>query len=226
MLIEDKRGLCGCIRLLSCAQVTCCPASSPPPSLAKPPRGNDVWELTHLAIDADRAPRLENGISELTCVIFREVLAFARGRGILAGGRVSLPVERIFRSPRPAHQMGLGHRIIGGSQGRARVGIRFPPGMSVWHAVLPAGPLPAAGEMLCSPSSEQKIPGPARDSRRRYGPFHPMQNGLDRYLMNLISGLLYHLTGRHCQNGPLLGAVVVPAQSRSWAELLFHKDEG
>ena len=94
VLIEDKQGLCGCIRLLSCAQDYMLPSIFPTALAGEaPPRGNDVWELTRLAIDADRAPRLENGISELTCVIFREVLAFAREQGIRElVAVVSLPV--------------------------------------------------------------------------------------------------------------------------------------
>ena len=74
VLIEDEEGLCGCIRLLSCAQDYMLPSIFPG-ALAgeRPPRGADVWELTRLAIDAGRAPALDNGISELTCVIFREV---------------------------------------------------------------------------------------------------------------------------------------------------------
>lgn len=126
VLIEDEQGLCGCIRLLSCAQDYMLPSIFPTALAGEaPPRGNDVWELTRLAIDADRAPRLDNGISELTCVIFREVLAFAREQGIRElVAVVSLPVERIFRRlGLPIER--LGHRQavdLGAVRG---VGIRF-----------------------------------------------------------------------------------------------------
>ncbi|MNK86771.1 Acyl-homoserine-lactone synthase [compost metagenome] len=126
VLIEDEEGLCGCIRLLSCAQDYMLPSIFPG-ALAgeRPPRGADVWELTRLAIDAGRAPALDNGISELTCVIFREVYAFAREQGIRElVAVVSLPVERIFRRlGLPIER--LGHRQavdLGAVRG---VGIRF-----------------------------------------------------------------------------------------------------
>ena len=58
VLIEDEEGLCGCIRLLSCAQDYMLPSIFPG-ALAgeRPPRGADVWELTRLAIDAGALPR-------------------------------------------------------------------------------------------------------------------------------------------------------------------------
>ncbi|MGL4776732.1 MAG: acyl-homoserine-lactone synthase, partial [Aeromonas veronii] len=89
------------------------------------PRTPDVWELTRLAIDAQRAPRMSNGVSELTCVIFREVYAFAHAHGIRElVAVVSLPVERIFRRlGLPIER--LGHRQavdLGAVRG---VGIRF-----------------------------------------------------------------------------------------------------
>lgn len=126
VLVEDEQGLCGCIRLLNCAQDYMLPSifhGALAGELA--PRSPDVWELTRLAIDAGRAPLLDNGISELTCVIFREVHAFARERGIRKLVAVlSLPVERIFRRlGLPIER--LGHRQaveLGAVRG---VGIRF-----------------------------------------------------------------------------------------------------
>lgn len=126
VLIEDEQGLCGCIRLLSCAQDYMLPTIFPTALAGEaPPRHQDVWELTRLAIDANRAPRLDNGVSELTCVIFREVYAFALAhqiRELIAV--VSLPVERIFRRlGLPIER--LGHRQavdLGAVRG---VGIRF-----------------------------------------------------------------------------------------------------
>ena len=65
VLIEDKQGLCGCIRLLQLPpRITCCPASSPPPSLAKP-----AAAATTCGADPPRhrrrpGPRLENGIGQ------------------------------------------------------------------------------------------------------------------------------------------------------------------
>ena len=126
VLIEDEQGLCGCIRLLSCAQDYMLPSIFPAALAGElPPRCADVWELTRLAIDAGRAPRLDNGVSELTCVIFREVYAFARAQGIRElVAVVSLPVERIFRRlGLPIER--LGHRQaveLGAVRG---VGIRF-----------------------------------------------------------------------------------------------------
>ncbi|TNI94057.1 acyl-homoserine-lactone synthase [Aeromonas allosaccharophila] len=126
VLIEDEQGVCGCIRLLNCANAYMLPTIFPT-ALAgeRAPRSPDVWELTRLAIDAQRAPRMSNGVSELTCVIFREVHAFAQVHGIrelLAV--VSLPVERIFRRlGLPIER--LGHRQavdLGAVRG---VGIRF-----------------------------------------------------------------------------------------------------
>lgn len=172
VLIEDKQGLCGCIRLLSCAQDYMLPSIFPTALAGEaPPRGNDVWELTRLAIDADRAPRLENGISELTCVIFREVLAFAREQGIRElVAVVSLPVERIFRRlGLPIER--LGHRQavdLGAVRG---VGIRFH---LTAPSIAPSRAITGRRGMLCSPSSEQKK---SRDrpgiQDARYGPFPP-----------------------------------------------------
>ncbi len=125
VLIEDEEGLCGCIRLLSCAQDYMLPSIFPTALAGEaPPRSNDVG-LTRLAIDAERAPRLGNGISELTCIIFREVYAFAKAQGIRElVAVVSLPVERIFRRlGLPIER--LGHRQavdLGAVRG---VGIRF-----------------------------------------------------------------------------------------------------
>ena len=90
-----------------------------------PPRSSDVWELTRLAIDANRAPRMGNGVSELTCVIFREVYAFAREQGIRElVAVVRLPVERIFRRlGLPIERLGLRPDVdLGAVRG---VGIRF-----------------------------------------------------------------------------------------------------
>lgn len=126
ILIEDEQGLCGCIRLLSCAQDYMLPTVFPAALAGEaPPRHQDVWELTRLAIDASRAPRLDNGVSELTCVIFREVYAFALAQQIRElVAVVSLPVERIFRRlGLPIER--LGHRQavdLGAVRG---VGIRF-----------------------------------------------------------------------------------------------------
>ena len=126
VLIEDDEGLCGCIRLLSCAQDYMLPSIFPTALAGEmAPRSSDVWELTRLAIDANRAPRMGNGVSELTCVIFREVYAFAREQGIRElVAVVSLPVERIFRRlGLPIER--LGHRQavdLGAVRG---VGIRF-----------------------------------------------------------------------------------------------------
>ncbi|MGY3929881.1 autoinducer synthesis protein AhyI [Aeromonas encheleia] len=126
VLIEDEQGLCGCIRLLSCAQDYMLPSIFPAALAGElAPRCADVWELTRLAIDASRAPQLDNGVNELTCVIFREVYAFARAQGIRElVAVVSLPVERIFRRlGLPIER--LGHRQaveLGAVRG---VGIRF-----------------------------------------------------------------------------------------------------
>ncbi|MBV7599063.1 acyl-homoserine-lactone synthase [Aeromonas sp. sia0103] len=126
VLIEDEQGLCGCIRLLSCAQDYMLPSIFPAALAGElAPRCADVWELTRLAIDASRAPQLDNGVSELTCVIFREVYAFARAQGIRElVAVVSLPVERIIRRlGLPIER--LGHRQaveLGAVRG---VGIRF-----------------------------------------------------------------------------------------------------
>ncbi|WP_111873957.1 acyl-homoserine-lactone synthase [Aeromonas bivalvium] len=126
ILVEDDAGLCGCIRLLSCAAdymlPTCFPAALAGES---PPRRQDVWELTRLAIDAARAPRLDNGVSELTCVIFREVHAFAREHHIREMvAVVSLPVERIFRRlDLPIER--LGHRQVVDLGAVRGVGLRF-----------------------------------------------------------------------------------------------------
>lgn len=126
VLIEDEQGLCGCIRLLSCAQDYMLPSIFPCALAGElVPRSAEVWELTRLAIDAERAPRFDNGISELTCVLFREVYAFAREREIRElVAVVSLPVERIFRRlGLPIER--LGHRQtvdLGAVRG---VGIRF-----------------------------------------------------------------------------------------------------
>lgn len=126
VLIEDEQGLCGCIRLLSCAQDYMLPSIFPAALAGElAPRCADVWELTRLAIDAGRAPQLDNGVNELTCVIFREVYAFARAQGIRElVAVVSLPVERIFRRlGLPIER--LGHRQaveLGAVRG---VGIRF-----------------------------------------------------------------------------------------------------
>ncbi|MEN9534263.1 MAG: acyl-homoserine-lactone synthase [Aeromonas popoffii] len=126
VLIEDEEGLCGCIRLLSCAQDYMLPSIFPSALAGEaPPRSNDVWELTRLAIDANRAPRMGCGVSELTCIIFREVYAFAKAKGIRElVAVVSLPVERIFRRlGLPIER--LGHRQavdLGAVRG---VGIRF-----------------------------------------------------------------------------------------------------
>lgn len=126
VLIEDEQGLCGCIRLLSCAQDYMLPSIFPCALAGElAPRSAEVWELTRLAIDAERAPRFDNGISELTCVLFREVYAFAREREIRElVAVVSLPVERIFRRlGLPIER--LGHRQtvdLGAVRG---VGIRF-----------------------------------------------------------------------------------------------------
>ncbi|MGY4107375.1 acyl-homoserine-lactone synthase [Aeromonas encheleia] len=126
VLIEDEQGLCGCIRLLSCAQDYMLPSIFPAALAGElAPRCADVWELTRLAIDASRAPQLDNGVNELTCVIFREVYAFAREQGIRElVAVVSLPVERIFRRlGLPIER--LGHRQaveLGAVRG---VGIRF-----------------------------------------------------------------------------------------------------
>ena len=118
--------MCGCIRLLNCADAYMLPTIFPT-ALAgeRAPRSSDVWELTRLAIDAQRAPRMNNGVSELTCVIFREVHAFAQAHGIRElVAVVSLPVERIFRRlGLPIER--LGHRQavdLGAVRG---VGIRF-----------------------------------------------------------------------------------------------------
>jgi N-acyl-L-homoserine lactone synthetase len=126
VLIEDEQGLCGCIRLLSCAHAYMLPTIFPSALAGESaPRTPDVWELTRLAIDAPRAPRMTNGVSELTCVIFREVYAFAHAHGIRElVAVVSLPVERIFRRlGLPIER--LGHRQavdLGAVRG---VGIRF-----------------------------------------------------------------------------------------------------
>jgi acyl homoserine lactone synthase len=165
-----------------------------------------VWELTRLAIDADRAPRLENGISELTCVIFREVLAFAREQGIRElVAVVSLPVERIFRRlGLPIER--LGHRQavdLGAVRG---VGIRFHLDERFDRAVhRPCRAI--TGRRGCSARRHlsKKVPGPARDSRRSlWSVSTPCKNGPGEYLMNLMPGLLSHLTGRP-RHGPLHG---------------------
>ncbi|MEL3928658.1 acyl-homoserine-lactone synthase [Aeromonas enteropelogenes] len=126
VLIEDEQGVCGCIRLLNCADAYMLPTIFPA-ALAgeRPPCSPQIWELTRLAIDASRAPRMSNGVSELTCVIFREVYAFALAHGICElVAVVSLPVERIFRRlGLPIER--LGHRQavdLGAVRG---VGIRF-----------------------------------------------------------------------------------------------------
>ncbi|MFL9590803.1 acyl-homoserine-lactone synthase [Aeromonas schubertii] len=126
VLVEDEQGLCGCIRMLPTEGPYMLPEIFPT-ALAgeQPPRQSNVWELTRLAIDAERAPRLNNGVSELTLVIFRGVYEFARQQGIdemLAV--VSLPVERIFRRMGlPVERMGDGKPVdLGAVNG---VGIRF-----------------------------------------------------------------------------------------------------
>jgi len=111
VLIEDEQGLCGCIRLLNCADAYMLPTIFPTALAGESaPRTPDVWEL---------------GVSELTCVIFREVYAFAHAHGIRElVAVVSLPVERIFRRlGLPIER--LGHRQavdLGAVRG---VGIRF-----------------------------------------------------------------------------------------------------
>ena len=126
VLIEDSEGICGCIRMLDCSG-TYMLSTIFPTALAGecPPDTPDIWELTRLAIDASRAPRMENGVSELTFVILREVYAFAKANGIKeVVGVASLPAERIYR------RMGipmerLGHRQsvdLGAVRG---VGLRF-----------------------------------------------------------------------------------------------------
>lgn len=125
VLIEDEQGLCGFIRLLNCADAYMLPTIFLTALAGESaPRTPDVWELTRLAIDAQRAPRMSNGVSELTCFIFREVYAFAHAHGIRELVVVSLPVERIFgRLGLPIER--LGHRQavdLGAVRG---VGIRF-----------------------------------------------------------------------------------------------------
>ncbi|PTT44488.1 acyl-homoserine-lactone synthase [Aeromonas sp. HMWF014] len=126
VLIEDDEGLCGCIRLLSCAQDYMLPSIFPTALAGEmAPRSNDVWELTRLAIDANRAPRMGNGVSELTCVLLREVYAFAQTNNIKEViGVASMPAERIFRRLGLPMER-LGHRQavdLGAVRG---VGIRF-----------------------------------------------------------------------------------------------------
>ena len=101
-------------------------------------------------------PAWRTGISELTCVIFREVLAFAREgiRELVAV--VSLPVERIFR------RLGLpieapGHRQAVDLGGRARVGIRFHLTSVSTGVVHRPVAIPAAGDAR-SPSSGASSP--------------------------------------------------------------------
>ena len=126
VLIEDEQGVCACIRLLNCADAYMLPTIFPTALAGEnPPHTPDVWELTRLAIDAPRAPRMSNGVSELTCVLLREVYAFAHPRGIKElVGVASLPAERIFR--RLGIPMSrLGHRQsvdLGAVRG---VGLRF-----------------------------------------------------------------------------------------------------
>jgi N-acyl-L-homoserine lactone synthetase len=150
VLIEDKQGLCGCIRLLSCAQDYMLPSIFPTALAGEaPPRGNDVWELTRLAIDADRAPRLENGISELTCVIFREVLAFARSRGSASWWPWSACrwSASSVASACPSSASAIARRWIWGPcAGRHPL----PPGRAFRprRPSPPAGPLPAGGDAL------------------------------------------------------------------------------
>ncbi|QTL95123.1 acyl-homoserine-lactone synthase [Aeromonas jandaei] len=126
VLIEDSEGVCGCIRMLNCAEAYMLPTIFPTALAGEnAPRSSDVWELTRLAIDASRAPSMGSGVNELTCVIFREVYAFAIAHGIRElVAVVSLPVERIFRRlGLPIER--LGHRQavdLGAVRG---VGIRF-----------------------------------------------------------------------------------------------------
>jgi acyl homoserine lactone synthase len=126
VLIEDEQGVCACIRLLNCANAYMLPTIFPTALAGESaPRTPDIWELTRLAIDAPRAPRMTNGVSELTCVLLREVYAFARSRGIKElVGVASLPAERIFRRL-GIPMVRLGHRQavdLGAVRG---VGLRF-----------------------------------------------------------------------------------------------------
>ncbi|MGL5974279.1 MAG: acyl-homoserine-lactone synthase, partial [Aeromonas sobria] len=114
------------IRLLSCASAYMLPTIFPTALAGESaPRTPDVWELTRLALDATRAPRMTNGVSELTCVLLREVYAFATANGIKElVGVASLPAERIFR--RLGIPMArLGHRQAVGLGAVKGVGLRF-----------------------------------------------------------------------------------------------------
>ena len=165
-----------------------------------------MWELTRLAIDADRAPRLENGISELTCVIFREVLAFAREQGIRElVAVVSLPVERIFR------RLGLPIERLGHRQAVDLGAVRGSASASTWTSVSTAPSIAPCraitGRRGCT--ARRHLSKKVRDrpgiQDARYGPFPPHAKRTGEYLMNLMSGLLSHLTGAAPGHGPLHG---------------------
>ncbi|PJG57976.1 acyl-homoserine-lactone synthase [Aeromonas cavernicola] len=126
VLLEDDQGICGCIRMLDCSGNYML-STVFPTALAgeSPPCTPDIWELTRLAIDANRAPRMENGISEITFVILREVYAFAKENGIReVVGVASLPAERIYRKIGiPMERLGHCQSVdLGAVRG---VGLRF-----------------------------------------------------------------------------------------------------
>lgn len=136
VLVEDEQGICGCIRMLPTEGPYMLPEIFPTALAGEcPPRQSNVWELTRLAIDAERAPSLSNGVSELTLVLLRGAYEFACQQGIdemLAV--VSLPVERILRRMGlPIERLGHGKPVdLGAVNG---VGIRLMMDERFAHAV-------------------------------------------------------------------------------------------
>lgn len=88
---------------------------------------------------------MSNGVSELTCVIFREVYAFALAHGIRElVAVVSLPVERIFR------RLGLPIERLGHRQAVDLGRFGASVSASIWMNVLPV-PFPNPCSVITSP---------------------------------------------------------------------------
>lgn len=161
VLIEDDQGLCACVRLLSCDRPYMMPDIFPTTLAGEPaPRSADSWEMTRLAIDADRAPRFDNGVSELTLILFREANRYAMAHGVRELiGVASTPVERIYRRMGlPITRLGHGKPVdLGVVRG---LGIRLLVGEPLEQAL--ALPLLGHYERL-SPRERPLLPQPARE---------------------------------------------------------------
>lgn len=136
VLIEDDGELIACVRLLSCDGPYMMPDIFPSTLAGEPaPRTAQSWEMTRLAIDAERAPRFGNGVSELTLVLFRETNAYAMEHGVKELiGVASTPVERIYRRlGLPITRLGHGKPVdLGVVRG---LGIRLTVGDALASAV-------------------------------------------------------------------------------------------